>query len=107
MKENVENKTKESGLVVTLSVIGFVLGLIGMLGSFIPCIGTMALYIAIPAVLISGASVFLAYQKGVGIAFPVASLTISMIGLTASGIQYFSIVKAVKESGNALKAIMK
>lgn len=107
MKENVENKKKESSLVVTLSVIGFILGLIGMLGSFIPCIGTIALYIAVPATLISGASVFLAYQKDVRIAFPVAALTISMIGLTVSGIQYFSFVKAVKDSGKALNNLMR
>lgn len=107
MAENVENKNHESGLIIVLSVIGFILGIIGMLGSFIPCIGIIALYISIPAVMISGASVFLAYQKGVRIAFPIAALTIGMIGLTVSGIQYLSITKTVRESENILKKLIK
>jgi hypothetical protein len=39
---------KDSGIVTTLSVIGFVFGLVGMLGSFIPCIGAIAFYIVDP-----------------------------------------------------------
>jgi len=47
-------RPEESGLVTAISVVGTVFGVIGMLGSFIPCFGMLALYVAIPAALISG-----------------------------------------------------
>jgi len=39
---------KDSGAVTALSVIGLVFGLIGMLGSFIPCLGSLAFFVGIP-----------------------------------------------------------
>jgi hypothetical protein len=41
------DELKDSGTVTAMSVVGFVFGLIGMLGSFIPCIGSLAFYIGI------------------------------------------------------------
>ena len=54
---------KDSGTVAALSVIGLVFGLIGMLGSFIPCIGALAFYISIPAAIVSGIALGIAYSQ--------------------------------------------
>lgn len=85
---------KESGTVTALSVVGFVFGIIGMLGSFIPCIGSLAFYIGIPAAVISAIGLGVAYSQNAKRTFAIVALTISLIGVVISGIQYFSIVSA-------------
>ena len=51
---------KDSGAVTALSVIGLVFGLIGMLGSFIPCLGSLAFFVGIPAAIASGIALAIA-----------------------------------------------
>ncbi len=85
-------ETKESGLVTALSIVGFVFGLIAMLGSFIPCIGALAFFLGIPAAIISAIAIWLANFKGVKKTFCYVALTISLIGVAISGFQYFSIM---------------
>lgn len=82
---------KDSGTVTALSVIGLVFGLIGMLGSFIPCIGALAYYIGIPAAIISAIALGVAYSQNAKRTFAIVALTISLIGIVISGYQYFSI----------------
>lgn len=82
------DRPEESGLVTAVSVVGTVFGVIGMLGSFIPCFGIFALYVAIPAALISGVALGIAYYQKVKKTFAVVALTISMIGVTVAGIQF-------------------
>jgi len=94
---------KESGTVIALSVVGFVFGLIGMLGSFIPCIGSLAFYIGIPAALISAIALGIAYSQNAKKTFAVVALTISLIGVVISGWQYFTIVSAGKNAERELK----
>lgn len=86
--------TKEDGIVTVLSVIGFVFGLIAMLGSFIPCLGSLAFFLGIPAAIVSGIAIMIANSKKVKKTFATAALTISLIGVVVSGIQYFSIMGA-------------
>jgi len=85
------DRPEESGLVTAISVVGTVFGVIGMLGSFIPCFGMLALYVAIPAALISGVALGLAYYQKVRKTFAIVALTISMIGVTVAGIQVGSL----------------
>jgi hypothetical protein len=94
---------KESGTVTALSVIGFVFGLIGMLGSFIPCIGSLAFYIGIPAALISAIALGIAYSQNAKKTFAVVALTISLIGVVISGWQYFTIISAGKNAERELR----
>jgi hypothetical protein len=82
---------KESGAVTALSVIGLVFGLIGMLGSFIPCLGALAFYISIPAAIVSGIALGIAYSQKAKKTFAIVALTISLIGVVISGWQAFSI----------------
>lgn len=85
------DRPEESGLVTAISVVGTVFGVIGMLGSFIPCFGIFALYVAIPAALISGVALGVAYYQKVRKTFAIVALTISMIGVTVAGIQFGSL----------------
>jgi hypothetical protein len=91
-----ENDLKDSGVVTVLSVIGFVFGLIGMLGSFIPCIGGIAFAIGIPAALLSALSVIIAYASHAKKTFAIVALTISLIGVVISGWQFITIRQAGK-----------
>lgn len=73
---------KENGVVTFLSTIGIVFGIIGMLASFIPCLGVFAIRIAIPASLVSGVAVIIAYLKKTKITFAIIALTFGLIGTT-------------------------
>lgn len=94
---------KDSGTVTALSVIGLVFGLIGMLGSFIPCIGSLAFIIGVPATIVSGIALGIAYSQGAKRTFAIVALTISLIGVVISGVQYFSIVGAGKAAQDAIE----
>jgi hypothetical protein len=93
---------KDSGTVTAMSVVGFVFGLIGMLGSFIPCIGSVAFYIGIPAALISAIGLGVAYSQRAKKTFAIVAVTISLIGVVISGVQYFSIISAGNEAKRQL-----
>lgn len=90
----VSSELKESGAVTAMSVVGFVFGLIGMMGSFIPCLGSLAFYIGIPAALISAIALGIAYSQNTKKTFAIVAVTISLIGVVISGWQYFSIISA-------------
>jgi hypothetical protein len=92
---------ESSGLVTSLSVIGIVFGLIGMMGSFIPCIGSLAFYIGIPAAIVSFVALIVASNKYYN-TFAIVALTISLIGVVISGWQYFSIISAGEQARRAL-----
>lgn len=88
------NGKESSSTVTALSVVGLVFGLIGMLGSFIPCIGSLAFFIGIPAALVSAIGVYIAKTKNFNSTFAIVAITISLIGVVVSGFQYFSIISA-------------
>jgi len=45
--------SKESNIVTVLSVVGFIFGVLVMLASFIPFIGSLAFFFGIPAAILS------------------------------------------------------
>lgn len=94
---------KDSGTVTAMSVIGLVFGLIGMLGSFIPCVGSLAFLVGIPAALISAIGLGIAYSQKAKRTFAIVALTISLIGVVISGIQYFSIIAAGERARHQLE----
>lgn len=98
----VSTEPKDSGTVTVMSVIGFVFGLIGMLGSFIPCIGALAFFIGIPAAIISAIGLGIAYSQNAKKTFAIVAVTISLIGVAVSGFQYFSIMGAGNEAKRLL-----
>jgi hypothetical protein len=94
---------KDSETVTALSVVGFVFGLIGMLGSFIPCLGSLAFYIGIPAAIVSGIALGVAYSQNAKRTFAIVALTISLVGVVISGWQYFSIISAGKKANQSME----
>jgi hypothetical protein len=84
-----------SGLVTALATVGMVFGLIGLLGSFIPCLGVLAMYVSFPAIIAAGIATWLAYSKRVGKGLPIAALTISIIGFMISYAQYAAMTSSV------------
>jgi hypothetical protein len=102
----VSTELKESGAVTAMSVIGFVFGMIGMGGSFIPCIGSLAFYIGIPAAIISAIALGIAYSQNAKRTFAIVAVTISLIGVVISGWQYFSIISAGKNAERETKKML-
>ncbi len=100
------DELKDSGTVTALSVIGLVFGLVGMLGSFIPCIGSLAFYIGIPAAIVSGIALIIAHKQKAKRTFAIVALTISLIGVVISGWQYFSIMSAGTHVGRELRKMV-
>ena len=93
---------KDSGIVTVLSVIGFVFGLLGMLGSFVPCFGAITFYIGIPAAIISGVALLIAHQQNAKKSFAIVALTISFIGIILSLAQYHAIKQLSNQDGSNL-----
>ena len=89
---NIINQQRpESGTVTALAVISMVFGAIGLLGSFVPCLGALAIWVAVPAALCGGISFFLARSKNVSIGLPVAAFVISLLGVVISGVQILTL----------------
>ncbi len=95
----------ENGTVTALATVGLVFGLIGMLGSFIPCLGSLAFYVGGPAALASGAALWIAYTQNAKRAMAVVALTISLIGVVISGWQYLSIRAAGESAWSQMEAL--
>ena len=94
---------KESGAVTALSVVGFVFGLIAMMGSFIPCLGAIAIYLAIPAAVISGVGLGIAYSQQAKRTFAIVALTVSLIGFVISGVQWISLMGAADNASKQMQ----
>ena len=90
------DELKESGTVTALSVVGFVFGLIGMLGSFIPCIGSLAFYISFPSLIVSIIALVVAYNLKAEKSFAIVALTVGMIGTIVYSHQYYSFIHELK-----------
>lgn len=80
------SELKDKGAVTALAVAGLVFGVIGLLGSFIPCLGVFALYVSVPAGLVSAVAIAIAIQGNAKRSLAIAALVISVI---AAGISLF------------------
>ncbi|MBK8804908.1 MAG: hypothetical protein IPN71_23135 [Fibrobacteres bacterium] len=87
-------KNEQIAIVTTLSVISLSFGILGMLGSFIPCLGSLAIVIALPATIIGAIGVFVANKKNTPKEFAIAATVLSAIGLVVSGVQTFAMFGA-------------
>lgn len=103
-------KQNFSAIAVILSVTALVFGLIGLLGSFVPLFGIFALNIAVPASLIGALAVITAYVRNTNKAFPVAVLTVCLLGTGISAYQYAFFQKSggnLREANRDLHSILK
>jgi hypothetical protein len=66
---------------------------VGLLGSFIPCLGAVAFYyVGAPAAVVSTIALGVAYTQNAKRTLPIVALTISLIGVAISFYQFSVIV---------------
>lgn len=75
------------GGVTALGVIATVFGSIALLGSFIPCFGMLAIYLAIPAAICGIIGIVMAKSKQVSMALSIVGTVLSVVGGMISGFQ--------------------
>ena len=107
MEQIVDQQQKDSGAVTAMSVVGFVFGLIGLMASFIPCLGSLAFFIGVPSALVSGLGLGIAYHQHAKRTFAIVALTVSLIGVVISGVQYFTIASAGKSAQDNLRQMQR
>lgn len=106
----VNTQRPESGTVIALAVVSIIFGTIGLLGSFIPCLGAFAIYVAVPAALCGAGATYMAKSKGCSIGLPVAAFVVSVLGVIISSVQIMAlngVAKAASDGAKALDAEMK
>lgn len=103
---HVSTELKDSGTVTAMSVVGFVFGLLGMLGSFIPFIGSSAFYVGILAAIISAIALGIAPSQNAKKIFAVVAFTISLVGVVISGWQYFGSTSIGRNAAKGLNEII-
>lgn len=95
----------ESGTVTALAVVSIIFGTIGLLGSFIPCLGAFAIWIAIPAALCGAGATYMAKSKGCSIGLPVAAFIVSVLGVIISSVQIVAISGAAKAASDGIQSM--
>lgn len=70
---------KPSGIHQALGILGLIIGILGLIFSFIPCLGAYAIYAGIAGIVISLAAFFSAKNIGESIGLAVAGLVLSII----------------------------
>jgi hypothetical protein len=80
--------SKESSAGKGLGIAGFVLGLIALIISFIPCLGMYALAPGIVAIILSAIALIQASKSDAEKGLIIAALVISIIGTSIAAYQY-------------------
>lgn len=87
-QNNPNSNSSDKSTVNGLGIAGLVVGIIGLLVSFIPCFGLFALFIAILGIVLSAIGLYMAnkgkFEKGLVI----AGLVISILAAMIAGIQW-------------------
>ncbi len=109
---NIQQPVGNSGdrsTVNGLGIAGLVVGIIGLLVSFIPCFGLFALFIGILGIVLSGIGLYMAnkgkFEKGLVIAGLVISILATMIALFQWTVAGAAISQADKESGTLIERL--
>ena len=74
-----------------LGIAGFVLGLLALIISFIPCLGMYALFPGLIAIVLSAIGMSQASKAGASKGLIIAALVISILGTLIAGYQYFAL----------------
>lgn len=80
-----------------LGIAGFVLGILTLLISFIPCLGVLALVIGIAAIVISIIGLLISIKHQQSKVFVIVALLLALIGSIVAGLQYFVLTKLAKD----------
>ena len=88
----------------TLTIIGLVIGLISLVLSLIPCLGSFGLFGAIPALILSIVGFLQVRGDGGSTSVPIIAIVVSSLAILLSGAQAFFITKATSTIGTELDA---
>ncbi|MCK4663992.1 MAG: hypothetical protein KAT68_14080 [Bacteroidales bacterium] len=89
-------ETKKSNAGQGLGIAGFILGIVALVISFIPCLGMFAIYPGIIAVILSAIAFSQANKVGGSKGLIIAALIVSIIGTAIAGWQFYVIKYAAK-----------
>jgi hypothetical protein len=88
-----------------LGIAGLVLGILAAILSFVPCLGMYAIFPGIIGLILSIISIVQANKAGAAKGMAIAGLVCSIVGSGIAGWQWYTISKAVKESGINLEQL--
>lgn len=100
------HELRDSPTVLVLSILGTVLGSIGTLISFTIIFGILALYLSVPATLLSGTALYVAVSRHAKRTFAVVALTISLIGVVVASsqiIMFYALGTAVQTATDHMR----
>ncbi len=95
MQNTIESPYKSAAQV--LGIIGFVLGILTLVISFIPCLGVIAIVFGIVAIVVStiGLTISIKYKQSK--LFVTIALILAVIGSSIAGLQYFVLTKIAEK----------
>jgi len=79
---------KPSSAITALSVLVLVCAIIGLLGSFVPCLGIFAIYISVPTAIVGIITVLVAKNINAPRGLAVAGLVVALLASAIAIAQY-------------------
>lgn len=92
-----QQQTKPSSAITALSVCVLVFAVIGLLASFIPCFGMLAIYISIPTAIVGIITAIAAKKTNAPRGLAVTGLVIALIAFGIAIAQYSALDSANKK----------
>lgn len=91
-----------------MGIASMVLGIVGLVISFIPCLGTYGIFLTVPGLVLGAVAIAKASKNGgAGKGVAVAGLVCSIIGSVIAGWQWYAINKASKELSGSFGELSK
>ena len=91
-----------------MGIVALVLGIVGLVFSFIPCLGTYGIFLTIPGIVFGAIGVSKAAKdNGAGKGLAIAGLVCSIIGSAIAGYQWYVLHKASSGLNETFKGISK
>ena len=91
-----------------MGIASMVLGIVGLVISFIPCLGTYGIFLTVPGLVLGAGAITKASKNGgAGKGVAVAGLVCSIIGSVIAGWQWYAINKASKELSGSFGELSK
>ena len=88
-----------------MGIAALVLGIVGLVISFIPCLGTYGIFLTVPGIVFGAIGIAKAAKKnGEGKGLAIAGLVCSIIGSAIAGYQWYVLNKAADGMSEISKA---
>jgi len=98
-----EIKSTTSGTVSSIATITLIGGLIGLFGSFIPCLGILSLYISVPSSILGVFGIFIAHNQKSLKGYIAGATTVAIVGALIAYSQYAALTDIAKGGQKFLK----